>query len=103
MMNTIFYAVYVWSEKNMIKKLTVYGVLNCKQNGYKTGITKIREVVVTDKQSDMELLTLNEIQMINGGKLETVSDWLLLGGSICMCFAAPQVGVPMTIAVAVWA
>lgn len=51
----------------------------------------------------MELLTLNEIQMINGGKLETVSDWLLLGGSICMCFAAPQVGVPMTIAVAVWA
>lgn len=75
----------------------------CKQNGYKTGITKIREVVVTDKQSDMELLTLNEIQMINGGKLETVSDWLLLGGSICVCFAAPQVGVPMTIAVAVWA
>ena len=72
-MNTIFYAVYVWSEKNMIKKLTAYGVLNCKQNGYKTGITKIREVVVTDKQSDMELLTLNEIQMINGGKLETVT------------------------------
>lgn len=50
----------------------------------------------------MELLSINEMQMIDGGKLETVSDWLILGGSLCMCFVAPPVGVPMTIAVAIW-
>ncbi len=50
----------------------------------------------------MELLTLDEMQTIDGGKLQTASDWLLLGGSICMCFVAPQVGVPMAIATAIW-
>lgn len=52
--------------------------------------------------SNMELLTLDEMQTIDGGKLQTASDWLLLGGSICMCFVAPQVGVPMAIATAIW-
>ena len=51
----------------------------------------------------MELLSVNEMQLVDGGKLKTVSDWMLLGGSVCMCFAAPQVGVPMAIAVAIWA
>ena len=50
----------------------------------------------------MEALTVYEMEMIDGGKLETVSDWLLLGGSICMCFAAPQVGIPMAIVTAIW-
>lgn len=50
----------------------------------------------------MELLSIDEMQMVDGGKLQTVSDWLLLGGGICMCFAAPEVGIPMTIAVAIW-
>ena len=50
----------------------------------------------------MELLTLNEMQMIDGGKLETVSDWLIFGGSMCMCFVTPQIGLPMAAVVAIW-
>ena len=48
----------------------------------------------------MELLTLSEIENIDGGKLSSLSDWLLLGSGICFCFCAPAIGVPATIAVA---
>lgn len=50
----------------------------------------------------MENLTLNEMQMIDGGKLDTPSDYMLAAGSICLCFASPAIGVPCTVAVAIW-
>lgn len=43
-----------------------------------------------------------ELYYINGGKLETASDWLLLGAGICFCYVAPPIGVPATIAFAVF-
>jgi len=46
----------------------------------------------------MELLSINELQNIDGGKLKTVSDWMLLGSGICFCFCSPMIGVPATIA-----
>ena len=48
----------------------------------------------------MELLTQFEMENINGGKLNSLSDWLLLGSGICFCFCAPAIGVPATIAIA---
>lgn len=50
----------------------------------------------------MELLTLNEMDSIDGGKLKSLSDWMLLGSGICFCFCSPQIGVPATIAIAVF-
>lgn len=50
----------------------------------------------------MELLTMNEMESIDGGKLNSLSDWLLLGGGICFCFCAPVVGVPAAIAMAIF-
>ena len=50
----------------------------------------------------MEQLTLNDLQSINGGKLESVSDWLLLGASVCFAFTTPQFGVPAAIIFALW-
>lgn len=49
----------------------------------------------------MENLTEIEMQNIDGGKLSSLSDWLLLGGGICFSFCCPAIGVPATIAVAV--
>lgn len=40
-------------------------------------------------------LTFEELYEIDGGK--TVSDYLLLGGAICLCFVQPEIGVPATI------
>lgn len=55
-------------------------------------------------QSINQFFELNgdDLFAINGGKLETVSDWLLLGGAVCACFVSPYIGVPLAIAVAVW-
>ena len=50
----------------------------------------------------MTQLTSNELQYIDGGKLETVSDWLLLGASISFAFCAPEIGVPAAILLAIW-
>ncbi|MDD6292225.1 MAG: hypothetical protein SPL51_07635 [Lachnospiraceae bacterium] len=49
----------------------------------------------------MELLLEDEALNIDGGRLKSLSDWMLLGSSICFCFCAPAIGVPATIAVAV--
>jgi hypothetical protein len=50
----------------------------------------------------MRELSTHELFDIDGGKLETVSDYLLLGAGIALCFVAPQVAVPATIFLAVW-
>lgn len=42
-------------------------------------------------------LSVEELYEIDGGK--TVSDWLLLGSSICLCLVQPAIGVPATIVV----
>ena len=44
-----------------------------------------------------EDLSVEELYTIDGGK--TVSDWLLFGSSICLCFVQPQIGVPATVLV----
>lgn len=44
-----------------------------------------------------ENLSFEELYAIDGGK--TVSDYLLLGSSICLCFVQPAIGVPATILV----
>ncbi len=49
----------------------------------------------------MEKLLENEILNIDGGRLKSLSDWMLLGSGICFCFCTPVIGVPATIAVAV--
>ncbi|MCR4567523.1 MAG: hypothetical protein K5769_05700 [Pseudobutyrivibrio sp.] len=49
----------------------------------------------------MDFLSMNEMQMVNGGALENASDWMLLAGEICFCFAAPEIAVPIAIAVAI--
>lgn len=48
-------------------------------------------------------LCVNELFALDGGKLQSVSDWLLLGGAVCACFVSPYIGVPLAIAVAIWA
>lgn len=45
----------------------------------------------------MRELNLVEMEMINGGKLETLSDWLIMGGSVCFAFCNPWIGVPAAI------
>lgn len=50
----------------------------------------------------MYQLTFDELQAIDGGKLETFSDWCLMGASICFAFCAPAVGVPAAILCALW-
>lgn len=50
----------------------------------------------------MEVLSSIEMECIDGGKLKSVSDWMLLGSGICFCFCAPQVAIPATIAIAVF-
>lgn len=47
----------------------------------------------------MENLNLCELESINGGKLSSLSDWLLLGSGICFSFCCAPVGVVATIAV----
>lgn len=42
-----------------------------------------------------ENLSFEELYAIDGGK--TVSDYLLLGSSICLCFVHPAIGVGATI------
>ena len=49
----------------------------------------------------MENLSVYELEVIDGGKLSSLSDWFLLGGSICFAFCAPPIGVPAAIVVAV--
>lgn len=51
---------------------------------------------------NMEQLTLNELQSINGGKLATVSDWLILGSSIAFAFCNPPIGIASAIIFAIW-
>jgi|LSQX01.3.fsa_nt_gb hypothetical protein len=51
----------------------------------------------------MNEIRQEELMYINGGKLETVSDYLLLGGGVAACFVSPWIGVPMVVAVALWA
>ncbi len=41
--------------------------------------------------------------IVFSGRLETVSDWLLLGGAVCACFVNPAIGALLTIAVAILA
>lgn len=50
----------------------------------------------------MENLNLYEMESINGGKLSSLSDWLLLGSGICFSFCCPPVGIAATIAVGVF-
>lgn len=45
----------------------------------------------------MENLSAYELENIDGGKLSSLSDWLLLGGSLCLCFCSPAIGAPVTI------
>lgn len=48
-------------------------------------------------------LKQEELLFVEGGKLDTVSDWLLMGGSVCACFVSPGLGVTLTIITAIWA
>lgn len=50
----------------------------------------------------MEELSINELQAIDGGRLETVSDYLLLGAAIAFAFCVPEIGVPAAILLAIW-
>lgn len=51
-----------------------------------------------------ELSRLDSVEMYNitGGKLQTVSDYLLLGGSIAACLVSPYVGIPLCVVSAIW-
>lgn len=55
------------------------------------------ECVYLNENNFFELTEL-ELFEIDGGK-KTTSDYLLLGGSICLCFVSPWVGVPATIGI----
>lgn len=50
----------------------------------------------------MEYLSLTEMENIDGGRLKSVSDWMLLGSGVCFCFCSPVVAVPATIAIAIF-
>jgi bacteriocin-like protein len=50
----------------------------------------------------MEKLSDFEMENINGGRLKSVSDWLLLGGGVAFCFACPEIAVPATVIIAVF-
>ncbi len=50
----------------------------------------------------MKELNYVETLQIDGGRIESVSDVLLLGGSIAFCFVCPQIAVPATIVMALW-
>jgi len=47
-------------------------------------------------------LKQEELLIVEGGKLESVSDWLLAGGAVCACFVVPQIGVPLAVMVAIF-
>lgn len=50
----------------------------------------------------MKDLNIEELYNIDGGKLESLSDWLLLGSSVCFAFCCPPIGIAAAVTVALW-